>query len=355
MSIVNKTLIILSPGFPKDESDSACLPFLQTFTRSLKEVDPLLNIIILAFDYPFSAREYLWEGIRVVPFNGNGKKRFNKLLLWFKIWKKINKLVAENNVIGFFSLWLGECALMGKYASRKHRIRSLTWILGQDAKQDNRYIKRIDPRPEDLVAMSDFLKDNIQHHFNVRPAYVIPLGIDKRLFTDLPVERDIDILGAGSLIPLKQYDVFIKMIGQLIKTRPGIKAIILGDGPELGRLQKMIAENNLTDNIKLAGKTDHPEVLALMQRSRIFLHPSSYEGFGTVCAEALYAGAKLVSFCKPMKKEFSNWFIVDSEAAMLQRLGNILDDLNPVYERVITYDSLDIARQVLTIYKEKVS
>lgn len=350
MSNESKTLIILTPGFPKDEADSTCLPFLQTFIRSVNRVDPSLNIIVLAFQYPHFSKEYFWEGNKVISFNGRNKGKIYRLLLWIKILKKIKKLTHENNVIGFFNLWLGECALIGKYASKKYRIKSFTWILGQDAKTNNGYIKFIKPNSQSLIAMSDFLADNFEKNFKVRPAHIIPLGIDKNLFTEPLTERNIDILGAGSLIPLKQYDVFIKMVIKLAQKRPGIKTVILGEGKERETLQKMIDENKMSNNIRLAGDTAHKETLALMQRSKIFLHPSSYEGFGTVCAEALYAGAKLISFVKPMNKEFKNWFIVETEVDMLKQLETILNDPNPEYERVMVYDSEAIGREVLSLY-----
>ena len=42
-----KTLIILSPGFPKDESDTACLPSQQIFVRALNKNFPSLRIFFL--------------------------------------------------------------------------------------------------------------------------------------------------------------------------------------------------------------------------------------------------------------------------------------------------------------------
>ena len=49
-----KTLVILSPGFPKDEADTTCLPAHQVFIKSLNKNFPSLKIIILSFQYPFS-------------------------------------------------------------------------------------------------------------------------------------------------------------------------------------------------------------------------------------------------------------------------------------------------------------
>lgn len=351
MSNNKKTLIILSPGFPKNENDSTCLPFLQTFVRSIKQVNPSLQVIVIAFEYPFFAKEYAWENISVISFNGRNRGRLYKLFLWTRIWKRIKRLVRKNEVIGFFSLWLGECALMGKHASRKTGLKNFTWILGQDAREDNKYLKHIKPNGKNLVAMSDFLADNFQKNFRIRPEHIIPLGVDKSLFPQLPPERAIDIMGAGSLIPLKQYDIFIKVIASLVKQRPNLRAVIAGEGKERESLQRMINANKLSNNITLAGETSHAATLAMMQQSKIFLHPSSYEGFGTVCAEALYAGAKLVSFVKPMRQEFKNWFIVKTEEEMVFQIEMLLDDTNVTYDRVMLYDSEDIAKQILTLFR----
>lgn len=351
MNKVNRTLIILSPGFPKDEADTTCLPFLQTFVRSLNQVDPTLKILVLAFQYPFTSKEYVWENVNVIAFNGKNKGRIHKLFLWSRVWRTIKKMVRENNVIGFFNLWLGECALMGRHASKKYNLPSYSWLLGQDAKEDNKYISRIKPNPKSLIAMSDFLADNFEKNFKIRPQHVIPLGVDKNLFAQPLGERTIDILGAGSLIALKQYDVFIEMVIKLAVKRPYINAFILGEGKERNKLQKIIDDNNVGNNIKLVGEKDHTTVLSLMQQSKIFLHPSAYEGFGTVCAEALYAGAKLVSFVKPMKREFKNWFIVETEMDMVKKLEDLLDDRNAEYERVLVYNSEEIGRQVLSLYR----
>ncbi len=347
----NRTLIILSPGFPKDEADTACLPFLQTFVRSLNKVDPSLKIIVLAFQYPFFVKEYVWENATVIAFNGRNRKKPFKLFLWLRILARVKTLFRRNNVIGIFNLWFGECALVGKWIAKKYRVRSLTWILGQDAKENNKHFRKIKPKPEDLIAMSDFLADHFQKNFKVRPQHVIPLGVDKTLFTDPLPERSIDILGAGSLIPLKQYDVFIRVVTQLAKLQPGIRVVILGEGKERENLQRMIDEHQMTNNIKLGGEISHKETLLMMQRSKIFLHTSAYEGFGTVCAEALYAGCKLVSFVKPMKRAFKNWFIVKTEEEMIFQLEILLEDANAKYERVMVYDSEEIGKEILSLYR----
>ena len=54
----NDTIIILTPGFPASVADSTCLPMQQHFVKTLKQLYPDLNIIVLSFQYPYVVRTY---------------------------------------------------------------------------------------------------------------------------------------------------------------------------------------------------------------------------------------------------------------------------------------------------------
>ena len=123
MNKESKTLIILSPGFPKDESDSTCLPFLQQFVMELKMQFPRLQVVVLAFEYPFVRRSYLWNSTRVFPFNGWKKGKIVKFFTWQLILSKMRKIRNENEVVGILSLWCGACAYLGnRFADRRAHV-----------------------------------------------------------------------------------------------------------------------------------------------------------------------------------------------------------------------------------------
>ena len=89
-----KTLVVLTPGFAKDEADSTCLPMQQQLIRALKETDPKLNIIILSFQYPYHREKYIWYDTEVIPFNGRNKGGLSRLLLRKKINTTLKKFIA---------------------------------------------------------------------------------------------------------------------------------------------------------------------------------------------------------------------------------------------------------------------
>jgi hypothetical protein len=88
----------------------------------------------------------------------------------------------------------------------------------------------------------------------------------------------------------------------------------------------------------------------LMQRSRVFLHTSLYEGFSTVCLEALSAGAHVISFCKPMDLSIPHWHFSRTREEMLQSLLEILKDPSTDHAPVLPYSMSDSARAVMKLF-----
>jgi glycosyltransferase involved in cell wall biosynthesis len=345
-----ETLVLLSPGFPENEADTTCLPAHQVFVRALQKNFPELNIIVIAFQYPYISHTYTWNNITVISLNGIRKGKLQRLLLWLKAWRLLKNLRKKYTIKGLLSFWINECALVGKYFGRVYRIKHYAWITGQDAKKGNPYIKLMHPRETEIFAMSDFLAKQLFNNYQIKCPIVIPNGIDTELFSKAKKQRTIDILAAGSLIPLKQYDVFIDVIKLVYDELPQVNVMLCGKGPEEPKLMDLIRQAGLIKSILLTGEKKHTEVLELMQQCKIFLHTSNYEGFSTVCLEALYAGAHVISFFRPMDRDIEHWHIVQTKEEMATKtLQLLLNRLTP-YTPVLAYSMDDIATRVLQLF-----
>jgi len=323
---MREALIILTPGFPTDETDSTCLPPQQVFVRSLQQLHPETEIIVISFQYPYQKKEYEWYGVKVISFGGKNKGGLSRRLLWNRVYQKLWDIHQQKKIKAILSFWYGECGYVGKKFAEKNKLRHFSWILGQDAKKDNRFVKRSRPRADELIALSDFIQDEFEKNHAIRPQWIVPPGIDINMFAEYEGRKDIDVFAAGSLIPLKRYTIFMEVIAALKKEKPSINAVLAGNGPEKEKLEQLIIEYQLEGNVILVGELPHAEVLALMQKAKVFLHPSSYEGFGVVCIEALYAGAHIISFCKPIKEEIMNWHVVSDTSSMIDITRRLLQD-----------------------------
>lgn len=345
-----KTLVILTPGFAKDETDSVCLPMQQQLVRALKETNRQLNIIVLSFQYPYHTKKYTWFNTKVIPFNGRNKGGLSRLWLRKKINTTLRKIHSETPITGLLSFWYGECAIVGHRFADTHGLKHFCWILGQDAKKENKSPKQTQLKPTELIALSDFLQSEFEKNHDIKPHHIIPAGINTHLLSANKKEKDIDILGVGSLIPLKQYDIFLGVIAEIKKQLPEIKAMLIGKGPEKNRLEQLITQLDLQSSVILTGELSYPRVLEQMQKAKVLLHPSSYEGFSGVCLEALYAGAHVISFCRAMNREIEQWQIVRSKEEMTEKAVSILKNPATIYKRITFATMENIANKIMELF-----
>ncbi len=348
-----KTLVVLIPGFPTNEEDSTCLPMQQSFLLILKKLYPQIAITVISFQYPFRSDEYEWNEIPVIALNGRNRKGFKRLAVWLRAWRKLNRLRNEREILGILSFWCTECALVGKWYSRNKKIPHFCWVMGQDARKENRFVKLIAPSSNELIALSDFLVREFQRNHGRKPFLVVPSVINPSDFPDTDHKREIDVIGVGSLIPLKQYDLFVIAISAAVKTNPSLKAVICGKGPEQERLQTLIKQNGLEKNLELLGEKSHEDILILLQHAKVLLHTSNYEGFGTVCQEALYAGAHVISIVRPMNEAIPHWHIVPDLDSMIKKLAELLADSQLNHQPILPYPIESATHTIMQLFLDK--
>jgi glycosyltransferase involved in cell wall biosynthesis len=349
MNSKKKILIILTPGFPQSETDSTCLPMQQSLVKALQKNYPAVETMVLSFQYPYQQKNYTWFGTTVISFNGQNKGGIKKLLLRRKLNHTLKTINNNNTIIGLLSFWYGECAVVGKRFADKHQLKHFCWVLGQDARKENKHPGRLQANAGELIALSDFLQDEFERNHITRPQHLIIPGIETVLIT-AATTRNIDILGVGSLIPLKQFDIFIAIIAEVKKQLPGIKAMLIGTGPEEEKLRMLIIQNGLQDNIIFTGELSYDKVLQLMQQTKIVLHPSSYEGFSGVCQEALCNGAHVISFCWAMNEAIEQWHIVKDKPAMTEKIITILQNPGTNYKPATIFSIDETARQMMELF-----
>jgi glycosyltransferase involved in cell wall biosynthesis len=350
---MRKTLVILTPGFPENEDDTTCIPPQQIFVKVLKESYPDLNIIVVTFQYPFFAGEYQWNGVKVIAIGGEGKSRSRRGLTWLRAWRQLKQLNKDYRLIGLLSFWLGECAFVGDKFAKRYNLKHYCWMLGQDAKAGNKYVNWIKPTGDNLIALSDFIRAEFNRNYGIVAGQLVSGAVDSSLFKNAVTIRDVDVMGAGSLIPLKQYTVFVDVVFALKKYIPNIRAVLCGKGPEMEMLQAKINKLDLAHNITLMGEVPHAEVLTLMQRTKVFLHTSNYEGFGLVCLEALYAGAKVISFVRPMDEDITNWHIAPDAVTMQRLAAGILKNPDRKHYAVLPYAIKDNAHKMMALFNQQ--
>lgn len=343
-----KSVILLVPGFPANEADSTCIPFLQQFCLAFTRKRPDIELKVISFQYPFAKGHYIWKGIDV--YSAGGKSHtYNRPLTWIRVFIQLLKIRRENELLVINSFWMTECSLTGQWFARLFNIKQVAYIAGQDALKANRYLSLINFTKMEIIAMSESLVNTFYESTGFKILHIIPSGIDITNMKLTNEKRIIDILGVGSLTPLKNYALFIAVVNDLKKEFPEIKACIIGKGEEEYILKEKIKAFRLENNIELLGELPHNTVLNYMQRSKILVHTSGYEGQSTVMMEALAYGLAVVCFDVGRAHADGKIVVCQDKYDMLTKMKNLLS--SPLsHEPLILMTSDDMVNGFLKIY-----
>lgn len=143
--------------------------------------------------------------------------------------------------------------------------------------------------------ISDFRKNNVlklthkpqiwvQNNFHDLPSLEIP--------TAARFKEPLIFVTTARLIPHKRIDAVIRVLPKLTRN---YKFIVIGEGSELNRLQKLTKELNLSNHIFFPGKISTNLLYEILALSSVFISWSAEEGAPNSFVEALHFGLPIVS------------------------------------------------------------
>lgn len=121
------------------------------------------------------------------------------------------------------------------------------------------------------------------------------VGLDPNLFSppNRPQHQQMTILFAGRLVPYKLPEVVIRAFAAS-KTLQQHRLVVVGEGPEKPKLEKIVDEQGLNTCVELVGWKSQAEVGELMRQADILAFPSIRELGAGVVVEAMACGMACV-------------------------------------------------------------
>ncbi len=159
-----------------------------------------------------------------------------------------------------------------------------------------RSISRFYPWADGISAVSRGVADDLTAHTRIRPEQVQTLF--NPVVTPLLYERaeaPLDhpwfspdeppvILGIGRLERQKDFGVLIRAFAE-VRLQQDCRLMILGEGPLRPKLEALVAELGLKEDVALPGFVENP--YAYLLRAGLFVLSSLFEGLPTVLIEAM--------------------------------------------------------------------
>lgn len=147
-----------------------------------------------------------------------------------------------------------------------------------------------------LVAVSAALAGELEALLEVAPGRipVIPNVVDMAAFPAVTGPRRAgELLWVGGRHAGKGTDVLLGALADLRRDRPDARLRLIGSAPsaaEEARLRELAATLGLAGAVSFEPPADRRGVATAMAEADVFVHPSAYETFGVVAAEAAASG-----------------------------------------------------------------
>lgn len=177
----------------------------------------------------------------------------------------------------------------------------LRWVNHMASAMMQRAALRRTPR---VAVFSQAMADAVEREAGRDELELVRPGVEATRFTFLDCERRIEgrrrlglpvdarvAVAVGRFAGLKRFDLAIGALSHM----PDLWHLVLvGDGPERGRLERLVEDSGLTHRVHFAGQVPDPETY--LQLADVYVLSSEKEAFGQVLIEAMACGLPIASF-----------------------------------------------------------
>lgn len=143
-----------------------------------------------------------------------------------------------------------------------------------------------------IVGSRDTLKQ-IPDPLQAKCVYLPENGVDPKRFSGAAklsrLSCPLNACFVGRLVPYKGPDMMLEAVIPLLRSGE-LRLDVLGDGPLMPNLRKLVSDNQVDEAVTLHGWIEHSRVQDVVSKSDIFIFPSIREFGGAVVLEAMALG-----------------------------------------------------------------
>jgi N-acetyl-alpha-D-glucosaminyl L-malate synthase BshA len=158
-------------------------------------------------------------------------------------------------------------------------------------------------KADGATAVSESLRRSTGTELNVRRSItVIPNFLDCTVFKRMAApelrrrfSRDETckvVIHVSNFRPVKRIEAVVSIFARICRQMPA-RLLLVGDGPELGTVQRVGRELGVSNRIDAVGATE--AVIPLLSAADVFLLPSAQESFGLAALEAMACEVPVVA------------------------------------------------------------
>ncbi|PWB39157.1 MAG: hypothetical protein C3F02_00050 [Parcubacteria group bacterium] len=202
-----------------------------------------------------------------------------------------------------------------------------------------------------VLVSSQALATVIEQNYNVPAKKIIVNYLAPPKDEILPLEMRVipqQIMAGGPLFDWAGYSVLLHAVAELKNDFGDLRLIISGEGPEREKLEKLVAELNIKNQVIFLGQVSRAENYYWRHCSQIYVHNFIKSDFSERLILTLAGGTPLVAAATPLAREL----IVHQSNGLLVKPGS-LPELTKNIRLLLTDESL--RRQIISEIKKNLT
>lgn len=283
--------------------------------------------------------------------------------------------VEEPDVInGHFSV---PTSLFLPRLKRKFGIPYIVNVMGADVHDPTRY-RRIRPLLDVInfryvlehadrivVPSHDLLSripDRLHHKTEKIPYFVDTNRFSPRGRLDNRPREPIRLVTVTRLVPRKNLEVAIDVVGRMVESGTNVRYTIVGDGSQRDALEGEVVDRGLSGFIDFTGYVPEDELVDEYRSHDIFLLTSEHEGFGIAILEAMACGLPVVVSASGGPQDFISDDVgvlcepnnVDGYCTAIEAVRGSYDEMAVEARRVAVeaFDRDAITKRYIDLYRD---
>ncbi len=164
-------------------------------------------------------------------------------------------------------------------------------------------------------------KELLAQGFPEKNFHYVPIAVDLSLYRVLPDVPKADVplcVYLGRIKRYKSVDHLVETMPTILEKIPNARFLIVGDGDDKERLEKMAVELNVSGAVEFLGFVSQEEKVRILNRAWVVVSTSSKEGWGLTMTEANACGTPVVAANSAGLRDA----VIHRETGLLYEYGN---------------------------------
>jgi len=240
----------------------------------------------------------------------------------------------------------------------------------------HRWLRDFMQKCQHIIIPSESIREILVRNYGLEQRYtVIPTGTDlepyrcadwKALRKEKGWQDETVLISVGRLAPEKNWDTLLQAFAKVCAQRPGLRLVLIGDGPAKGTLEALTAELGIAQQVTFTGVLPFGDVPCYLKAADMFVFASVTETQGLVTIEAMAAGLPIVavdgSGTRDIVEHGKQGLLVENDAGALAKgIEELLSDAEQLkhfstgaHKKSKMFDINQLGKQLVSVYEQAI-